>query len=659
MSTLLYNPDRKNKQQFIEEFVVRTKIFDEIFKDLKETDVKYPGQNYLLIGQRGLGKTTLLTRLKYAVEDDADLQKWLIPVSFSEEQYSIGELANVWEYVAQYLEDYHGFKGLYDEMELHVSKSNFEQLAFDILIRHLDKHNKKVVLLIDNIGTLLSKFEELEVRRLREILQTRSHIRLIAGSTTSLESIADYHQPLYEFFKVIQLKGLTNEESKVLLKKLAEVYNESEKIERIIAERPGRVETIRTLSGGVPRTIAMLFQVFIDNEHGSSISDLEKILDLVTPLYKHRMDDLPTQQQKIVHAVALNWDAVTVKELAERLRLDSKLISAQLRQLEKNQVIEKRTTKTKNHLYLLSERFFNIWYLMRYGRKENRQRVIWLVRFLEVWCDEKEIEKRINNYITKYRAGLLDEKTSQIFGEVYSYFERINSNTKFLLKEATPKYISKQISISEVDIENLINLAIEAKDWERLIKIGLNNKLNTIQKQNVFSLLRTDYSFGNLFDKYFNEYFNKLDKSARITDEVITVPSFFLTGCMTESVDYVIFFLKNKQQESIGKSVKYYINIYKMAKSLYDSEYEQGLFDELIFSLLKYKMYNIALNTFDALIKIDTNIIDKHKVFYHSTLRLLNKGENEIAKINDEILEKINITSNFLLERNELDHSSE
>jgi DNA-binding MarR family transcriptional regulator len=71
------------------------------------------------------------------------------------------------------------------------------------------------------------------------------------------------------------------------------------------------------------------------------------------------------------------------KELREKVRIDSKNISAQLRQLEKNKLL-KRRRRHKESFVFLKERFFNIWYLMRYGRKSDKQRVIWLVKFLEV-----------------------------------------------------------------------------------------------------------------------------------------------------------------------------------------------------------------------------------------------------------------------------------
>ena len=284
MTNFLYNPDRKSKGNLIAEFVVRTKLLADIMQDIESSEMVTPEQHYLLVGQRGTGKTTLLHRIKYAIEDNEQLNKWLIPVIFSEEQYNISELANLWETVAHTLEDYHGFKDISQHMEMYIAKDNFEEYCYDILEKHLQKHNKKLVLLIDNVGDILKKLEDKEVRRLREILQTKPYIRLIAGSPFYLDSILDYKQPFFEFFKVIRLDGLDKAETQELLLKLGKIYNEKEKIEKIIKETPGRVETLRILTGGVPRTLALMFKIFTDHEHESSVKDLERTLDLVTPL---------------------------------------------------------------------------------------------------------------------------------------------------------------------------------------------------------------------------------------------------------------------------------------------------------------------------------------------------------------------------------------
>jgi hypothetical protein len=635
MSTLLYNPDRKNKQQFIEEFVVRTEIFDQIFSDIKSGKMKHPEQHYLLVGQRGTGKTTLIMRLKYAIEDDKKLSEWLIPVVFSEEQYNITELANVWENIAVHLEDYYGFEGITREMEKQTSHTDFESLSFEILLSHLRKSGKKIVLFVDNIGDLLKKFGELEVRRLREILQTVPDIRLIAGSSVVLDSILDYQQPLFEFFKVIQLKGLTYEESVTLLQKLAALHKEEAKIERIIKESPSRIETLRTLSGGVPRTIALLFQVFVDSEHGNALTDLEKILDAVTPLYKHRMDDLPAQQQKIVNAVALNWDAVSVKELTEGLRMESKVISAQLRQLEKNQVIEKRVTDTKNHLYLLRERFFNIWYLMRYGRKQDRQRVIWLVKFLEMWCDRDEIEKRILNYAEKVRNGQMDQYTFEIYGEVYSFFGQVRPETKLLLKHSAPEYLSKEITITEEEFTVLMKKYFEERNWDKFITVGVSSEeFSDDQKKLVYKL------FSEIDSRDFRD--EMLDK-IKLSEG--RVPYFYLACFFQSSFLIVVSLLegeKEVEKDNIKKGVEFFGVLYERMKDFgYITKFEESIVISFFLILSIHGYHNFALQTFNKLFGKEMGQ-EKYKIFYYYlNFASENKDLKILEKLAPEVRDKV------------------
>lgn len=510
MANFLYNPDRKGKEQLIAEFVVRTKVLDDIMHDIETSTMNTPEQHYLLVGQRGTGKTTLLHRIRYAIDDNEKLNKWLIPVIFSEEQYNISELANLWENIAHILEDYHGFAGISKEMELNVAKENFEELCYEILEKYLQNHGKKIVLLIDNLGDLLKKLEENEVRRLREILQTKTYLRLIAGSPFYLDSTLDYTQPLFEFFKVVPLDGLSKEETQELLLKLGETHNEKEKIEKIIKETPGRIETLRILTGGMPRTIALMFTIFVDYEHKNSIKDLEKVLDIVTPLYKHRMDDLPKQQQKIVDAVAMNWEAISVKELTSKVRLESKVISAQLRQLEKNQVIEKRATDTKNHLYLLKERFFNIWYLMRYGRKEKKESVKWLVAFMENWYDECEMDERVDNYFDKIFTNNLSGDNAEFYSILYGSMANLSQKAKLKVEFAVEKREKANEDAKKID---LIRKSYDDENYLEVVKNALYLSFVPSEiKHMIIKSFRTLYFkknefkiFSNEVDKFFDE----------------------------------------------------------------------------------------------------------------------------------------------------------
>ena len=78
----LFNPLQKEPKQLKAEFVVRTAVFNQLFEEIQEDLMQHPPQHYMILGQRGMGKTTLLLHLKYAVLEDEKLNKWLLPVLF-------------------------------------------------------------------------------------------------------------------------------------------------------------------------------------------------------------------------------------------------------------------------------------------------------------------------------------------------------------------------------------------------------------------------------------------------------------------------------------------------------------------------------------------------------------------------------------------------
>jgi len=457
----------------------------------------------------------------------------------------------------------------------------------------------------------------IEVRRLREILQTKKYLRLIAGSPFYLDTVLDYAQPFFEFFKVKRLDGLNEEESRTLLLKLGDIYGEREKIERIIKETPQRIETLRILSSGVPRTIALLFQIFIDDKHESSLKDLMRILDAVTPLYKHRMDDLPTQQQKIVDAVARNWDAISVKELRERTKLESKVISAQLRQLEKNQVIEKRETGTKNHLYILQDRFWNIWYLMRNGRKKESERVVWLVRFLESWCTNDDFDSRINNYVIQFKKGELDENAKEIFGQVYSSLKNLTTGQKYLLKKNTPKNISVSIIITENEAEEeALNLSKEKRHFDA-VKILLESKHLAIQNKIFLS------SELNAIE---------IIESLNFGKEYLTIEQInyykhnegFLLFLLHMALKTITLGLVQNSDERVQNMID---NIPEMITDIHNGnmDYEFQIIGQIIFTLLVYKKIFAAKILFEKLDKYDLKNIIKP---IHYTFIYYSQGRN-------------------------------
>ncbi len=92
------------------------------------------------------------------------------------------------------------------------------------------------------------------------------------------------------------------------------------------------------------------------------MSDLERLLDQVSVLYKARVEDLAPQARVVLDAVALNWNPVAIARIKEITGLETGAIAGQLDRLQKNGVIEKTALSTTTSSgYQLGERLFNIW----------------------------------------------------------------------------------------------------------------------------------------------------------------------------------------------------------------------------------------------------------------------------------------------------------
>lgn len=390
---LLYNPQNMDAHQLSEGFSIRKKEYQRIWQDVLTGDMQHPETHYLLQGVRGSGKTTILSKLAYDVADAPSLNSWLLPILFNEEEYGIYSLFTFWLRVAEQLAEKHPqyYQPLFNSLS--ALSSDDAQQAWQWIAHALNEQQHKILLLVDNMAEMFDGFDTIEHAQLREVLSLAPQIRLIGASSVIWEAHFDALAPFYQFFKLVTLKPIDEHSMHALLRSLAKQTSAKaiQQIDTIITQHPERIEAVRRLTNGVPRTIVLLFHIIMEGTKDSSYAYLQETIDKTTPLYQHRMADLSKQQRVIVHSMAMNWDAMNAKEIAEITRLPSKTISAQLAKLHKDWIIEKIPTHTKNHLYIIKERFFNIWYLMRFGKKTDKRRVLWLTRFLESWCDENEL----------------------------------------------------------------------------------------------------------------------------------------------------------------------------------------------------------------------------------------------------------------------------
>ena len=382
----LYNPAQLTPEELKASFVAREETLTELLRVIGGQKPDRPCQHMMLIGPRGMGKTTLGLRFLYAVEDDPNLAAQWQPVVFHEESYGIDNLAEFWLATLQHLTRATGDPRWADRAKsLAEDEGDTQRLAAYALAALLDFNEasgKRLILFVENLDAILGQLRnEREIHALRASLIERPEILLLGSANAVFEAIRGYGQPFYEFFRLFTLKGLEEVDARRMLEAVARSEGRPEIAATLGGER-GRLETIRRLTGGNPRLLVLSCRMLIESPLGSAIEDLEQLIDEQTPYFKARIEDLPIQARKVFHCLSEGWRPMLAKEVAAAAKLSSSHASAQLKQLlEKGYAHEVRLPGGKRTRYEVSDRFYNIYYLLRFSRTE-RDRLERLVAFL-------------------------------------------------------------------------------------------------------------------------------------------------------------------------------------------------------------------------------------------------------------------------------------
>ncbi len=394
----LYNTGRVAPEKIIAAFAARMQQFERIVADLAAEKPKSRAQHHLIVGQRGMGKTMLLARIAAELRTKAALSERFIPLVFAEEQYAVDRLSKFWLNCLDSLAD--AREALKDtasvvEIDATVGKLQsaglravkddqpFADEVYAAFIKAAHATGQRPVLLVDNLQLVFERLDNGQQHSLRELLMRPGSPILVGASPTPPPQSQDYGAAFYDQFKVHYLRPLEETEMRDLLLHLAEAAQRDDVRQRVL-QHPARLKVLRQLTGGNPRTTLTLFFLYAEDFAPTVFGDLEGLLDRVTPLYKARFEELAPQQQVITSAIANHWDPVTAAKLAINTGLPAGTIGAQLDRLEKTGVIERTELFGDTRIgYMLSERFFNIWFLMRSASRRQRREVEFLTRFLE------------------------------------------------------------------------------------------------------------------------------------------------------------------------------------------------------------------------------------------------------------------------------------
>lgn len=387
VSIAVYDPRRLDRDAFLAGFVARREFVEFLLDKLRQMpDV---AEHHIIVGQRGMGKTSLLLRLAIAIASEPVLRERYIPLTFREEQYNVRSLDTFWRNCAEALAEWCEAEGK-NEIAADIDRSLLtppwrdSRSAVEAFLETARKLGGRPVLFVDNLDLILDALTPEQNWELRRTLQATGGPILFGAATQMLSQSADRDAAFYEFFHPHVLDPLSETELLQCMSRLAEARGEAGKpVREVLAAEPERLRTLHTLTGGNPRVLTLVYQLLERTESDTVFSDLEVLLDQLTPFYKARVEEYQTELQRaIIDAIALNWHPITSHDLSKVTAVEVTTVSPQLNRLKSDGLIEEVQTSGARSGYQLVERFFNIWYLMRHGTRRTRQKIYWLTAFL-------------------------------------------------------------------------------------------------------------------------------------------------------------------------------------------------------------------------------------------------------------------------------------
>ena len=364
-----YNPGFLSDEELTASFCVRTSEFESLMESLRES-TGAANQHVVVIGPRGSGKTTLLLRVAAELRSNAALSSRLFPVVFAEESYEVGTCGEFWlealSRLADQAPDRPGQPDLHGSVA-EIRKESDDQVLQDrclgALLDFADRHGRRLVLVVENLNMIFADMQDDDAGwRLRKTLQTESRVLLLGSATSRFGEIDRPDKALYDLFKIVQLRPLDHNECAVLWKQVS-------------GKRPGVAQNraLEILTGGSPRLLAVVARFGAERSFRELMSSLLHLVDDNTAYFKNHLESLPCQERRVYLALGALWRPSTAREVADRARMDdTSKCSAQLGRLVDRGVVAAVDDASHRKEYYLTERMYNIYYLLRNSRGKDR-----------------------------------------------------------------------------------------------------------------------------------------------------------------------------------------------------------------------------------------------------------------------------------------------
>ena len=237
-------------------FAVRGREFGHAMEALRGNIGAESCQHILVAGPRGFGKTMLLARIEGELRNDPELSAALLPVRFAEESQEVSGIADFWlealfhlaracaardPALAAELRETHA------DLAAHWTDRSVAERARAAVLEAARLLDRQLVLMVENLQDLDEDAGADFGWQLRETLQTRPEIVLLATATSEFGSLRDARKPFFELFRAFRLERLATADCARLWESVTG---------RATTER--EIRPLEILTGGNPRLLVIV-----------------------------------------------------------------------------------------------------------------------------------------------------------------------------------------------------------------------------------------------------------------------------------------------------------------------------------------------------------------------------------------------------------------
>ncbi|WP_273491456.1 tetratricopeptide repeat protein [Gordonia otitidis] len=365
-----FTPAQEDPAVLDQRTVGRGRLLDTLTQRLITAATTRSRPHTLLVGPRGSGKSHLLRVALHRMAQDSETAARLLVAEIPEDAMGITRYDDLLYEI-----------GVTIGLQL-ARRSNTTDLEGQILDATADR---TLVLVIENLDRVFASISTAGQRNLRSWVETSGQILLFAATPSLFVGVHDRTEPWFGGLITTPLDGLSTEDGRKLLTRLAEDRGDTALATFLDSDvGAARVNAVGTLTGGSPRIWMVLSECLTVDSLDQLIPAVEDLVEGLVPYYQQLLWDLAPNQQAIVRQLAEGAAAAqSTKEIADATGLTQQTVSKALELLRSGRWVSAEKVPggdKRKTWYSLREPMLRHHFQWRSGRGEPLALVVELLR---------------------------------------------------------------------------------------------------------------------------------------------------------------------------------------------------------------------------------------------------------------------------------------